>query len=149
MKKQFFAFAVSIAMAASAAAQVTVRDPWIRATVPAAQATGAFMELVSAQDARLVDVSTPVAGIVEIHQMSMKDDRMMMSAVDSIDLPAGKPVALASGGYHIMMMDLKRQMKAGETVPMTLVFEKKDKKRETVEVQVSVKPLTYSPPKHR
>lgn len=147
MKKQFFALAVSIAFAASAAAQVTVRDPWIRATVPAAQATGAFMELVSAQDTRLVDVSTPAAGIVEIHQMSMKGDRMMMSAVDSIDLPAGKPVALASGGYHIMMMDLKRQMKAGETVPMTLVFEKKNKTRETVEVKVPVKPLTYSPPK--
>ncbi len=149
MKKQFFAFAVSIAMAASAAAQVTVRDPWIRATVPAAQATGAFMELVSTQDVRLVDVTTPVAGIVEIHQMSMKGDRMMMSAVDSIELTAGKPVALASGGYHIMMMDLKRQMKAGETVPMTLVFEKKNKMRELVQVQVPVKPLTYSPPQHR
>lgn len=147
MKKQFFAFAMSIAFAATAAAQVSVREPWIRATVPAAQATGAFMELVSTQDVRLVDVSTPVAGIVEIHQMSMKGDRMMMSAVDSIDLKAGKAVALASGGYHIMMMDLKRQMKAGETVPMKLVFEKKDKQRETVEVQVPVKPLSYSPPK--
>ena len=148
MKKQFCAFAISIAFAASAAAQVIVREPWIRATVPAAQATGAFMELVSTQDTRLVDVNTPAAGIVEIHQMSMKGDRMMMSAVDSIELKAGKPVALASGGYHIMMMDLKRQMKAGETVPMTLVFEKKDKTHETVEVQVPVKPLTYSPPKH-
>jgi len=147
MKKQFFAFAVSIAFAATAAAQVSVREPWIRATVPAAQATGAFMELVSTQDVRLVDVSTPVAGIVEIHQMSMKGDRMMMSAVDSIDLKAGKPLALASGGYHIMMMDLKRQMKAGETVPMTLVFEKKDKQRETLQVQVPVKPLSYAPSK--
>jgi copper(I)-binding protein len=147
MKKQFFALALSIAFAASAAAQVSVREPWIRATVPAAQATGAFMELVSTQDVRLVDVSSPAAGIVEIHQMSMQGDRMMMSAVDGIDLKAGKPVALASGGYHIMMMDLKRQMKAGETVPMTLVFQKKDKQRETVEVQVPVKPLSYSPAK--
>jgi copper(I)-binding protein len=148
MKKQFFAFALSIAMAASAAAQVTVREPWIRATVPAAQATGAFMELVSAQDARLVEVRTPAAGIVEIHQMAMQGDRMTMSAVDGIDLPAGKPVALASGGYHIMMMDLKRQMKAGDSVPMTLVFQKKGKKRETLEVQVPVKPLSYVAPKH-
>jgi copper(I)-binding protein len=147
MKKQFFAFAAACAIAASAAAQVSVREPWIRATVPAAQATGAFMELVSAQDARLVEVRTPAAGIVEIHQMSMQGDRMMMSAVDGIDLPAGKTVALASGGYHIMMMDLKRQMKAGDKVPMTLVFQKKDKKRETVEVQVPVKPLSYVAPK--
>jgi len=148
MKKQFFALAMSIAFAASAAAQVTVREPWIRATVPAAQATGAFMELVSKQDARLVEVRSPAAGIIEIHQMSMQGDRMMMSAVESLDLPAGKPVALASGGYHIMMMDLKRQMKAGDTVPMTLVIDKKGKKRETVEVQVPVKPLSYTAPKH-
>ncbi len=148
MKKQIFAFAMSIAFAASAAAQVTVREPWIRATVPAAQATGAFMELVSKQDARLVEVRSPAAGIIEIHQMSMQGDRMMMSAVDSIDLPAGKTVALASGGYHIMMMDLKRQMKAGDTVPMTLVIQGKGKKHETVEVQVPVKPLSYTAPKH-
>ena len=148
MKKQFFALAMSTAFAASAAAQVTVREPWIRATVPAAQATGAFMELVSQQDGRLVEVRSPAAGIIEIHQMSMQGDRMMMSAVESLDLPAGKLVALASGGYHIMMMDLKRQMKAGETVPMTLVIENKGKKRETVEVQVPVKPLSYTAPKH-
>lgn len=73
---------------------------------------------------------------------------MMMSAVEGIDLPAGKSVALASGGYHIMMMDLKRQMKAGESVPMTLVFQGKGKKQETVEVQVPVKPLSYTAPKH-
>ncbi|HEY0585172.1 MAG TPA: copper chaperone PCu(A)C [Pseudoduganella sp.] len=148
MKKQIFAFAMSIAFAASAAAQVTVREPWIRATVPAAQATGAFMELVSKQDARLVEVRSPAAGIIEIHQMSMQGDRMMMSAVEGLDLPAGKTVALASGGYHIMMMDLKRQMKAGETVPMTLVIQGKGKKQETVEVQVPVKPLSYTAPKH-
>ncbi|MYN02093.1 copper chaperone PCu(A)C [Pseudoduganella sp. DS3] len=147
MKKQFFAAVMLLAIAASAAAQISVREPWIRATVPAGQATGAFMQLQSAQDARLVEVQTPAAGIVEIHQMSMQGDRMMMSAVDYIDLPAGKPVALASGGYHIMMMDLKRQMKAGETVPMTLVFEKKGKKRETLELQVPVKPLSYTAPK--
>ncbi len=148
MKKQIFALAMSIAYAASAAAQVTVREPWIRATVPAAQATGAFMELVSKQDARLIEVRSPAAGIIEIHQMSMQGDRMMMSAVEGIDLPAGKTVALASGGYHIMMMDLKRQMKAGESVPMTLVFQGKGKKQETVEVQVPVKPLSYTAPKH-
>ena len=148
MKKQFFAFAMAIAFAASAAAQVTVKEPWIRATVPAAKATGAFMVLQSAQDARLVEVKTPVAGLVEIHQMSMQGDHMMMSAVDGIDLPAGKPVALASGGYHIMLMDLKRQVKDGESVPMTLVFQKKDKKRESLDVQVPVKPLAYMPAKH-
>jgi copper(I)-binding protein len=73
---------------------------------------------------------------------------MNMEAVDGIDLPAGKPVALASGGYHVMLMQLKRQLKDGETVPLTLVFRGKDKKLESMEVQVPVKPLTYTPAAH-
>jgi periplasmic copper chaperone A len=152
MNKQFLATALSIAIAtagvtaaSAASAQVTVKDPWIRATVPAAKASGAFMQLQSAQDARLVEVRTPVAD-AELHQMAMQGDRMMMGHVEGIDLPAGKPVALASGGYHVMLMQLKRQLKEGETVPLTLVVEnKKDKKRTNVEVQVPVKPMGYSP----
>lgn len=145
MKQIFLACALSAAFISAASAQVTVKDPWIRATVPAAKASGAFMQLQSAQDVRLVEARTPVAGSAELHQMSMQDNRMMMSPVDSIALPAGKPVALASGGYHIMLMQLKQQMKEGSTVPLTLVFEGKDKKRSQVEVQVPVKPLSYSP----
>jgi copper(I)-binding protein len=145
MNKQIFAFAMSIAFAAGASAQVTVKDPWIRATVPAAKASGAFMQVQSAQDARLVEIRTPIAD-AELHQMEMKGDRMVMGHVEAIELPAGKPVALASGGYHVMLMQLKRQLKEGETVPLTLVIEnKKDKKRSNVEVQVPVKPLNYSP----
>jgi len=68
-----------------------------------------------------------------------------MAPVDAIDLPAGKTVELASGGYHIMLMGLKRQLKEGETIPVTLVVEGKDKKRQSVEVQVPVRPLSYSP----
>jgi copper(I)-binding protein len=148
MNKQFFACALAMAIAGSAAAQVTVKDPWVRATVPAGKASGAFMQLQSAKDVRLVEVKTPLAGMTEIHQMSMVGDHMNMGPVDGIDLPAGKPVALASGGYHVMLMQLKRQLKDGETVPLTLVFRGKDKKLETLEVQVPVKPLTYTPAAH-
>ncbi len=137
--------AVLAALSLPAIAQVTVKDPWARATVPAAKSSGAFMQLLSNQDVRLVGVTSPVAGSAELHQMSMQDNRMSMAPVAAIDLPAGKPVALASGGYHIMLMQLKRQLKEGETVPVTLVFEKKDKTRDNVEVQVPVRPLTYSP----
>jgi copper(I)-binding protein len=131
--------------AASAHAQVTVKDPWVRATVPAGKATGAFMQIQSQQDARLVEVRSPVAGVVEIHQMAMDNGMMKMGAVDGIDLPAGKPVALASGGYHVMLMQLKQQVKEGDTVPLTLVVQKKDRKLETIEVKAPVKPLTYTP----
>ncbi|SFU80955.1 copper chaperone PCu(A)C [Pseudoduganella namucuonensis] len=152
MKTKFFAGALPLLLATTfaatcALAQVTVKDPWVRATVPAAKATGAFMQVQSAQDARLVGVRTSVAGIAELHQMAMEDNMMKMQAVEGIDLPAGKPVMLASGGYHVMLMQLKRQLKEGETVPLTLVVEKKDKQRENIEVNVPVKALSYSPAK--
>jgi copper(I)-binding protein len=125
-------------------AQVTVKDPWVRATVSAQKATGAFMQITSAQDARLVEAKSPVAGVVEVHEMVMEKDVMKMRAIKGLDLPAGKTVELKPGGYHVMLMDLKEQMKEGATVPVTLVIEGKDKKRSTVEIKAPVKPLTSS-----
>lgn len=133
---------VSAAFILPAHAQVTVKDPWVRATVSQQKATGAFMQITSAQDARLVEARSPVAGIVEIHEMAIEKDVMKMRALpNGLDLPAGKTVELKSGGYHVMLMDLKQQMKEGDTVPMTLVVEGKDKKRSTIEVNAPVKPL--------
>ncbi|MDB5805398.1 MAG: conserved hypothetical secreted protein [Betaproteobacteria bacterium] len=132
--------------AGSAAAQVTVKDPWVRATVPAQTSTGAFMQITSAQDARLIEVRSPAAATVEVHQMSMSNNVMKMSPVDAISLPAGKPVTLGPGGYHVMMMDLKGQVKAGDTVPLTLVIEDKNKQRQTIEVKAVAQPLGSSGP---
>jgi hypothetical protein len=95
---------------------------------------------------RLVAVSSPVAGRVEIHQMEMQGGTMRMHAVDGIDLPAKQPVNLASGGYHVMMFDLRHQLKDGDRVPMTLSFVDAAHKRENVTVQVPVKPIAYSAP---
>jgi copper(I)-binding protein len=126
-------------------AQVTVKDPWVRATVSQQKATGAFMEITSAQDARLIEVKSAVAGIIEIHEMTIDKDVMKMRALpNGIDLPAGKAVELKPGGYHVMLMDLKQQMKEGNTVPAMLVVEGKDKKRSTIEIKMSVRPLTTS-----
>lgn len=137
--------AVLAAAAIPAIAQVSVTEPWARATVPAAKSSGAFMRLQSKQDARLVGVRSPVADVAELHRMSMENNRMSMAPVAAIDLPAGKTVELASGGYHVMLMGLKRQLKEGESIPVTLVIESKDSKRTDVEVQVPVRPLTFSP----
>jgi len=138
------AAATLLSTPAFAQPQVSVTDPWIRATVPAQKATGAFMQLKAAKTARLVAASSPAAGRVEIHQMEMQGQTMRMHAVDGIDLPAGQAVNLASGGYHIMLLDLKRQMKEGEQVPLTLTVQGADGKRESVNLDVPVKPLTWS-----
>jgi len=146
MKKQLSALIALSLLAVSAFAQVNVTAPWVRATVPAQKATGAFMHLQSASGARLVGVSSPVASVVELHQMEMKDDTMKMQRVDGIDLPAGKGVNLASGGYHIMLMGLKRQLQPGEAVNLTLKVEHPDRKVENITVKVPVKPMNFVPP---
>lgn len=131
----------ALALGAAAHAQVSVKDAWVRATVPQQKATGAFMQIVSAQDARLVEAKSPVAGIVEIHEMAMVDQVMKMRAVPGLALPAGKAVELKPGGYHVMLMDLKGQVKDGDQVPLTLVVEGKDGKRQTLELKVPARPL--------
>lgn len=143
MKRMLLAALITTAFSLPVQAQVTVKDPWVRATVPAQKATGAFMQLTATQDARLVEARSPVAGVVEIHEMAMEKDVMKMRALpNGLDLPAGKGVELKPGGYHVMLMDLKQQMKEGDSVPVTLVVESQDKKRSTIEINAPVKPLT-------
>ena len=137
------AAAAALVIATPAAAQVTVTDPWVRGTVPGQMATGAFMQLKSAADARLVEARSPVAGVVEIHEMTLENNVMRMRAVPALSLPAGRSVELKPGGYHVMLMDLKQQMKEGEVVPVTLVVETAGK-RETVEVKAAVRAPTAS-----
>jgi len=134
--------ALALMWAAGAAhAQVTVGDPWVRATVAQQKATGMFAQVTSAQGGKLVAASSPVAAVVEIHEMAMENNVMKMRAVPGLELPAGKAVDLKPGGYHVMLMGLKQQVKEGEVVPVTLVVEGKDGKRESVEVKAPVRAL--------
>jgi copper(I)-binding protein len=144
MKRLITASLLSLALAGTALAQVTVSEPWVRATVAAQKASGAFMKLTAGTNTRLVDARSPVAGVVEIHEMALENNVMKMRAVAGIDLPAGKPVELKPGGYHVMLLDLKGPLNVGDTVPITLVFEGPEKARQTIEVKASVRALTAS-----
>jgi copper(I)-binding protein len=133
--------------AAAASAQTTVKDAWIRGTVAQQKATGMFAQISSVQGSRLVGVSSPVAGVAEVHEMAMEGNVMKMRALaDGLALPAGQTVELKPGGYHVMLMDLKQPLEAGSTVPVTLVFEGADKKRDSVELQVPVKAMNAAMP---
>jgi periplasmic copper chaperone A len=134
------------ALAGAAFAQVDVKDPWVRATVPEQKSTGAFMQLSAPSGARLVEVQSNAASVVELHEMSMEGSTMKMRAVPGIDLPPGKTVDLKPGGYHLMLMGLKQQLKDGETIPLTLVVEGADKKLQRIELKVPVRPLGAPPP---
>lgn len=124
-----------------AVAEVTVSEAWVRATVPQQKATGAFMQLKSDADARLVAADSPVAGVVEIHEMVMDKDVMKMSPVEALELPAGQAVELKPGGYHVMLMDLKAQVKEGDQVPLTIVIENEDGSRQSIELTAPARPL--------
>jgi copper(I)-binding protein len=95
MLKSCTAIAALVFTAGSALAQTTVTDPWVRGTVAQQKATGLFAQITSAQGGRLLSASSPVAGVVEIHEMKMDGDVMKMRAQPAgLDLPAGKAVAL-------------------------------------------------------
>ena len=139
--RSFLIAALTAAAASTALAQTQVEDAWVRGTVAQQKASGMFARITSAEGGRLVAASSPVAGIVEVHSMAMEGNVMKMHAVPALELPAGQAVSLAPGGYHVMLMDLKKPLVAGETVPVTLVIEGKGGKRETVEVKALVRPL--------
>jgi copper(I)-binding protein len=127
--------------AGAALAQTTVKDAWVRGTVPQQKATGLFGQITSVQGGKLVGASSPLAGAVEVHEMAMEGTTMKMRPVPALELPAGKAVELKPGGYHVMLLDLKQALSAGTTVPVTLVVEGKDGKRETVEIKAPVRAL--------
>lgn len=137
--------AATLAFTGAAFAQTTVKDGWVRSTVEPQKATGAFMQITSAQGGKLVSVQSTLAGVAEVHEMAMDGNVMKMRAVPALELPAGKAVELKPGGYHVMLMDLKQAVKAGETVPLTLVVEGKDGKRETLELKLPVKAAGAAP----
>jgi copper(I)-binding protein len=147
MKRSVIVLSAAL-LAGAAVAQVTVKDAWVRATVAQQKATGAFMQLQSAQEAKLVAAQSPVAGVVEVHEMAMDGGVMKMRAVSSLALPAGKAVELKPGGYHVMLMDLKGQVKDGDTVPVTLVVEGKDGKRQNIEVKAPARTMAQPAMKH-
>ncbi|MDQ5896050.1 MAG: hypothetical protein RLZZ592_750 [Pseudomonadota bacterium] len=130
----------------SAHAQVSVKEAWVRATVAQQKATGAFMQITSTEPARLIDVKSDAAKIVELHEMRMEGDRMMMKAVSGIDLVPGKPLELKPGSYHVMLIDLARPVNAGDKVPLTLVIEGRDGKRSTVAVSAEARAMNAAPP---
>ncbi len=113
----------------------------MRTAVQGQQGTGGFMKLTADQDLELVSISSPVAGMGELHEMKMEGDIMKMRALPAgLALPAGKTVELKPGGMHIMLMDLKQALPKDTTVPMTLMFKDKAGKEVKMEVKVPVTP---------
>jgi len=131
--------AAAVAATAAQAQGITVSGAWVRGTVQGQTATGAYMQLRSADGATLLGADSPDAGIVEIHEMRMEGNTMRMRGVDKLELPAGQAVELKPGGYHVMLMDLKAPLKKGDTVPIKLKVRSKSGQTQDVEVKAEVR----------
>jgi len=115
-----------------------VEGAWVRAMVAGQQGTGAFMKITAPRAMQLVGVSTPVAGVAEVHEMKMEGEVMKMRALTELDLPAGRTVELKPGGNHLMLMDLKQPLKAGSTVAITLELRDASGAESRLELKVPV-----------
>lgn len=107
-------------LAAGNAKDIEISGAWARATAPGQDAGSVDMTITSRQAATLVGVSSPVAKSAELHNMMNMGGMMHMREVQTIELPAGKPVNLGEKGYHVMLNDLKAPLREGGSVPLTL-----------------------------
>ena len=121
--------------------QLKIENPYARSTVPGQKAAGGFMKIENkgAVD-QLVSASSPVAGEMQLHSMSMDGNVMKMREVKTIEVPANGSVELKPGGLHLMFMDIKAPLKAGESVPVKLKFQKAGE----VEIKVPVRDISGS-----
>lgn len=119
---------------------IGVSDAFVRSSGPTAVSGAAFMVLENStdQDDRLIAVSSDVAQKIELHTHLQQGDGVMKMVMieDGISIPAGQTHALERGGDHVMLMGLTRPLVQGESVVLTLTFEKADPL--TVEVPVDL-----------
>jgi copper(I)-binding protein len=118
---------------------VTIQDAWARPSNPGSTVGAAYMTLTSSKDASLVEAKADVSDSVEIHSMSMENGVMKMRMLESLDLSAGKPYKLSPGGFHLMLFDLKKPLRVGDSVNFVLTFKLANKSLVKQTVKASVK----------
>lgn len=131
IQKMTIVFVVSLLIAFVARAEpvkqgnLTISDQVVRSTVTGQKNAGAFLTISnSGAEDQLLSVSSPVASRMEVHEMKMDGNVMQMRQIESLAIPAKGKVNLMPGGYHLMFIDLKEPLKAGDVVDIQLKFKK-------------------------
>lgn len=137
MRRHALILTAGLLVASPAHAAPVIQDAWIREAPPGASVLGAYMTVLNRGDRpdRLVRVTTPAAGRVEIHEMAVVDGVMSMRPLAALPVPARGTVVLKPRSTHMMLMDLPRPLKAGAQVPMTFVFARAGAIRRVVPVK--------------
>lgn len=124
---------------AAGADSVKVANAWARATARGQTTTVVYLELTSDTNAALVAAGTPLAQRVELHSMSTEGAIMRMRPLPRIELPAGKTVKLAPSGVHLMLIDLKQPLKAGDKLPLVLSVQSSGTSLTTLKIEAEVR----------
>ena len=117
--------------------EVTITDPYVRAVPPGQKISAAFLQLDNASDTMqsIVSASSPAAGVVELHTHIHDNGMMKMRRIEKIDIPAKGQTVLKPGGLHIMLINLKNNLKPGQEVSVTLKFSDGSEKTFTAPVR--------------
>ena len=120
-----------ILFAATAAENMMIVDPYVRAVPPGQTVSACFMQLKnnSSMAHAIVKASSDVAKVVELHTHTHENGMMMMRQVEKMDIPANGETTLQPGGLHIMLIGLHNELKLDQKVSITLEFEDGSKKQ--------------------
>ncbi|HVT98214.1 MAG TPA: copper chaperone PCu(A)C [Acidobacteriaceae bacterium] len=122
----FFLFFVSLIPTVAATPNIRVDGAWAAPTPNGAQTGVAYMVIHNQgpNDDRLVGGTSPAADKIQVHEMKVTNDIMeMREVVDGLPVAAGRTAELKPGGFHMMLIGLKRQLRAGQDIVLTLRFE--------------------------
>src|SRR6202030_3312044 len=144
MQKLAYAVLLSTLLAVPARAEevkagdIVITQAWSRATPGGAKIAGGYLTIENKGSVpdRLIGGSGDIAAQGQVHEMAMNNGVMTMRPLDKgLTIEPGKTVKLAPGGYHLMLFDLKKPLKQGDKVPVTLEFEKAGKVKLSLDVQ--------------
>lgn len=121
------------------AGDLVIEAPWARATPGGAKVAGGYVKITNTgkQADKLIGGSIPAAGSVEVHEMATVNNVMQMRRLEGLEIKPGETVELKPGSYHLMFMQLKEGLTAGQTIKGTMIFEKAG----TVNVEFFVAPI--------
>lgn len=135
----FLCLTLMFASLGHAAELATVKDAWVRLPPPGANIAAAYLTLETKQPLTLSGAQSPAAETVELHSMTMKNGIMEMRYLPTLALEPGKPVKLEPGGLHLMLINLKKPLKAGDSVQLVLNFKQGQRRVGAMHVRAVVK----------
>lgn len=123
------------------AADIEILRAWARATAPGQDSGVVDLLLSSKQAISLIGVKSSAANSVELHTMTDNHGVMEMREIKSVPLPAGVAVSFSETGTHVMLIGLKKPLKEGTSVPLTLIFRITEKEVLEMDTEAKVRPL--------